>query len=279
MGAYNPQKAHAKSRLRKRMRRLQWMKIEEHQELRRFIVEKLKRKWNPDEISGRMRLEQKSCSVSKNSIYRWLYSYRGQRYCPLLYSKRWRRKTRKGSKKRALIPNRVDISKRYRGANNRTRYGHWEKDAIVSRQGVSASLAVVGERKSRLLIARKVKNLSPVDHEQATRKMLENKKSLSITRDNGIENVRYEQTPVPSFFCEPYSSWQKGSIENANKLIRIFFPKGTDFRTVTQAAVDKAILIINEKPRKILGYRSALEVASAAGIMMSIKSERVLLQG
>lgn len=276
---YDPQKAHAKARLRKRMRRLQWMKIEENQEVKRFIIEKLKRKWNPDEISGRMRLEKKPCCVSKNSIYRWLYSYRGQRYCPLLYSKRWRRKPRKSVKKRALIPNRVDISKRFQGAEKRTRYGHWEKDAIVSRQGVSASLAVVGERKSRLLVARKVKNMSPVDHEHATRKMLENKKSLSVTRDNGIENVHHEQTPVPSFFCEPYSSWQKGSIENANKLIRIFFPKGTDFRTVTQTAVDEAILIINEKPRRILGYRSALEVASAAGIMMSIKSEGVLLQG
>ena len=278
-GEYDPKKAQAKSWLRKRMRRLQWMKIEEQPELKQYIIEKLKLKWNPDEISGRMRLERKSWYVSKNSIYRWLYSCRGQRYCPLLYSKRWRRKPRKGSKKRVLIPNRVDISKRFRGADNRTRYGHWEKDAMVSRQGISASLAVAAERKSRLLAARKVRNMSPAEHELATGKMLRDKKSLSITRDNGIENIHHQQTLIPSFFCESYSSWQKGSIENANKLIRIFFPKGTDFRFVAQKEVDRIIKMINEKPRKILGYRSALEVAEKAGIITNIKSESVLLQG
>lgn len=278
-GEYDPKKANDKSRLRKRMRKLQWMKIEKIRELKRYIIAGLEKKWNPDEISGRMKLEKKPFQVSKNSIYRWLYSVRGQRYCHLLYSKRHYRKPRRVSKKRTLIPNRVDISRRSRGAENRTRYGHWEKDAVVSRVGVSASLAVAEERKSRLVTARKVKNMSPVDHEQATRKMLENKKTLSITRDNGIENTHHEKTSAPSFFCEPYSSWQKGGIENANKLIRSFFPKGTNFRLVTQTEVDHAVEIINNKPRKILKYKTALEVARVAGIITSIKSEGVLIQG
>ena len=255
------------------------MKIEENQELKNFIIEGLQKKWNPDEISGRMKLEKKLFKVSKNSIYRWLYSNRGQKYCHLLYSKRHYRKKRRSSKKRVLIPNRVDISKRFLGSENRTRFGHWEKDAVNSRQGVSASLAVMAERKSRLIQARKVRNMSPVNHEIATRKMLEQKKAASITRDNGIENTHHEETKIPSFFCEPYSSWQKGSVENSNKLIRIFFPKGTDFRFVKQEEVDTAIKIINEKPRRILGYRSALEVALAAGIITNIKSESVLIQG
>lgn len=278
-GRYNPKKAHEKSWLRKRMRRFQWMKIEEIPALKRYIIEGLRKKWNPDEISGRMRLEKNPWYVSKNSIYRWLYSNRGQRYCPLLYSKRYYRRKRVGLKKRTLIPNRVDISRRFKGADTRTRYGHWEKDAVVSKQGVSASLAVAEERKSRLLEARKVKNMSPVEHELATQKMLQEKKTLSITRDNGIENTHHEKTAIPSFFCEPYSSWQKGGVENGNKLLRIFFPKGTDFRWVTQTQVDQATKLINEKPRKILGYRTAFEVALAAGIITSIKSEGVLIQG
>lgn len=271
-GEYNPKKAENKSWLRKRMRKLQWMKIEEIPELKRYIVEGLKKKWNPDEISGRMRLEKKPWYVSKNSIYRWLYSSRGQRYCSLLYSKRYHRRKRTGSKKRTLIPNRIDISRRSRGATNRTRYGHWEKDAVNSKQGISASLATAEERKSRLVLARKVRNMSPVDHEIATQKMLEDKKALSITRDNGIENTHHQETEASSFFCEPYSSWQKGGIENANKLIRIFFPKGTDFRFVTQEEVDEAVRLINEKPRRILGFRTAYEVALAAGIITSINS-------
>jgi IS30 family transposase len=271
-GKYDPKKAEAKSHLRKRMRKLQWMKIEQIPELKQYIVSGLKNKWNPDEISGRMRLEKKQWFVSKNSIYRWLYSVRGQRYCPLLYSKRYHRRKRVGSKKRMLIPNRIDISKRFLGAENRTRYGHWEKDAVVSRQGISASLAVVQERKSRLLQARKVKNMSPVFHEAATQKMLQDKKAISITRDNGIENIYHRETQIPSFFCEPYSSWQKGSVENGNKLIRIFFPKGTDFRKISQEKVDLAVETINNKPRKILKYKTALEVARACGIINSIKS-------
>lgn len=278
-GSYDPKKAHAKSRLRKRRRRLQWMKIEENRELRQYIIKGLRNKWNPDEISGRMIKEKQPFFVSKNSIYRWLYSNRGQRYCPLLYSKRYHRRKRTGSKKRVLIPERVDISRRLLGCEHRTRYGHWEKDAIVSRQGISASLAVTKERKSRLVLAQKVKNMSPVDHERATRKMLEAKKVLSITRDNGIENIYHTETPIPSFFCRPYASWQKGGIENANKLIRRFFPKGTDFRFVTQEEVDQAIFLINNKPRKILKYKTALEVARAAGIIKSIKNESVLILG
>lgn len=278
-GEYNPKKADSKSWLRKRMRKIQWMKIEEIPELKEYIIEGLRKKWNPDEISGRMKLEKRPWYISKNSIYRWLYSSRGQRYCPLLYSKRFRRRKRTGSKKRTLIPNRVDISERSRGAENRTRYGHWEKDAVNSKQGISASLAVAEERKSRLMVATKVRNMSPVNHELATQKMLENKKALSITRDNGIENTHHQETETPSFFCEPYSSWQKGGIENGNKLIRVFFPKGTDFRFVTQNQVDQAVKLINEKPRRILGFRTAFEVALAAGIIKNINSESVLIEG
>lgn len=276
---YEAKQAQAKSRHRKRMRKRSWQKIEEVKELREYVIAGLRQKWNPDEISGRMRKEKKPWYVSKNSIYRWLYSNRGQAYCPLLYSKRYRRKPRKGSTKRTLIPQRVDISKRFKGAETRNRYGHWEKDAVVSRSGISASLATAQERKSRLVTARKVKNMSPIDHELATQKMLADKKSLSITRDNGIENIYHHKTSTPSFFCEPYSSWQKGGIENANKMIRAFFPKGTNFREVTQEQVDETVSIINNKPRKILKYQTAFEVALRAGIIPSIKSESVLILG
>lgn len=272
LSRYDSKKAQGKARHRKKMRKYHWQKIEEIRELRQYVIEGLKKKWNPDEISGRMRREKKPWPTSKNSIYRWLYSNRGQRYCPLLYSKRYRRKPRRGSKKRTLIPNRVDISRRFKGAEHRTRYGHWEKDAVVSRSGISASMATAQERRSRLVVARKVRNMSPVDHELATRKMLADKKALSITRDNGIENSYHQETGIPSFFCEPYSSWQKGGIENANKMIRAFFPKGTDFREVTQGQIDEAASIINNKPRKILGYQTAFEVALKAGIIPSIKS-------
>lgn len=269
-GVYQPQKAQAKAMFRKRMRRLQWMKIESSMELRLYVINGLEQKWNPDEIAGRIKDEQKPFRISKNSIYRWLYSVYGQRYCSLLYSKRYRRKPRRSSNKKVMIPNRVDISRRFKGANTRNRFGHWEKDAMVSRQGLATSLAVAHERKSRLVLARKVKNMSPAEHESATRRLLAGAKVLSITRDNGMENIYHQETGSPSFFCRPYASWQKGGIENANKLLRRFFPKGTNFRKVLKREIDEAVRLINNKPRKILKYKTALEVASAAGVISSV---------
>ena len=95
-----------------------------------------------------------------------------------------------------------------------------------------------------------------IEHLAADRTMFEDMKTLSVSRDNGIENREHEALGIPSFFCDPYSSWQKGGIENANKMLRRYFPKGTDFSEVSQGEVDRAVRLINEKPRRILGYRS-----------------------
>ena len=97
--------------------------------------------------------------------------------------------------------------------------------------------------------------------------MLENKKVLSITTDNGIEYKQHHNINTTMYFCDPYSSWQKGSVENVNKMIRRYFPKGTDFSKITSEQLKYVIDLINKKPRKILGYRTALEVAIEHGII------------
>jgi IS30 family transposase len=267
-GEYDPIKAHSKARVRKRMSKFQWMKIEENKELKQYIIIGLKKHWNPDEISGRMTKEKQPFYASKTAIYDWLRSNRGQYYCQYLYSKRYRKKKRKKNKTaRVMIPERVSIDKRFLGANNRTRYGHWEKDAIVSRKGGKGSLAVGQVRKSRLVVAAKTKTMSPKEHLMATKKMTNGLLVLSLTFDNGIENKNHKELGRPTFFCDSYSSWQKPEVENANKMIRRYFPKGTDFQTVSQKEVNRVVSIINNKPRKILGYRTALEVARASGVL------------
>lgn len=273
---YDPRRAHEKARLRLRFRRLQWRKIEERQELRHYIIKKLKVHWNPDEIAGKMKKDKTPFYASKTAIYDWLQSSRGQRYCRYLYSRRYRRKKRIAKSERVMIPNRIDITRRFKGAEHRTRYGHWEDDTVVSRKGARGGLKVGYERKARLVLGAKTESMSPEEHVAIERAMFQNVKTLSITRDNGIENKRHEALGIPSFFCRPYASWQKGGVENANKMIRRYFPKGTDFAEVSQRDVDHVISIINQKPRKILGYRSALEVARAAGI---INNTSVLFQG
>ncbi len=275
-GSYNPHKANTKASVRKKGRRFQYSKIEEYPEIKAIIIEKLKVHWNPDEIAGWLQANQPRWYISKSAIYTWLRTARGDRYCDLLYSERHYAKTQTKKTKRVLIPDRVGLEARSKGATHRTRYGHYERDTVVSKKGAPGGLATAQERKSRLLMARLVVDMSPLTHLQADQHLFANLVAYTITRDNGIENRAHLALGIPSFFCDPYSSWQKGGIENANKMIRRYFPKGTDFSLVTQVEVDQVLYIINNKPRKILGYRSSMELATRAGI---IKSESVLIEG
>jgi transposase, IS30 family len=274
-GTYDPLKASAKARVRKRYRRLEWSKINADPMLERLVVVKLRKHWNPDEIAGYLK-RTKRPYVSKTAIYEWLRTPRGERYCEYLYSKRKRVKKRKPKAKKVLIPNRVSIHERFAGANHRSRYGHWERDTVVSKKGCPGGVAAHQERKSRLLVGVKVGTMRPAEHAAATRTVAEIAIMKSASTDNGIENQAHESWGMPTFFCDSYSSWQKGGIENANKMLRRYFPKGTDFSTVTQAQVDRACAIINNKPRRILGYRSALEIAREANL---IKNSSVLTLG
>lgn len=268
-GEYDPIKANAKARLRKRMSKFQWKKIEENKELKQYIVFRLKKGWSPDEISGRMRKEKQPFYVSKTAIYEWLRSNRGQRYCRYLYSRRCYKKKREENKTiRVMIPGKASIDKRFSGANNRTRYGHWEKDALVSRKGDKSSLAVALERKSRLIVAQKTETMSPVEHIKTVKTMFNGLMVKSVSFDNGIENKNHQELDLPTFFCDPYSSWQKGGVENGNKMIRRYLPKKTNLSEVSQDFIDHIVSAINNKPRKILGYRTALEVARQSGVLL-----------
>lgn len=273
-GVYDPRKAEAKARLKKRLRRFQWSKIEEDPALKELISAKLQEHWNPDEIAGWLK-RRGGAYASKTAIYQWLGTARGERYRAHLYSKRKRPYRRKRRTKRVLIQNRVGIERRFAGATNRTRYGHWERDTVMG-AAHAPGVATHTERKSRLLVARKVSSMRPEEHARVTRSLSRHFRVESVTMDNGIENRDHEGMGATAFFCDPYSSWQKGTVENANKMLRRYFPKGTDFSRVSQAELDCAVSLINNKPRKILGYRSALEVARAAGVILN---ESVLIQG
>src|SRR3989338_1484402 len=170
-GKYDPKKADKKARVSLRNRRFQWRKINQDKELKKCIVRGLKDHWNPDEISGRMKKEKKPFYASKTAIYEWLRTARGNRYCEYLYSERYYKKKRTKKTERVMIPDRVSIDMRSLGALNRSRYGHWEKDAVCSGKNGSGSLAVVQERKSRYIDAEKVSGFSPQKHNMAIMEM------------------------------------------------------------------------------------------------------------
>ena len=174
-----------------------------------------------------------------------------------------------------MIPDRTGIEQRPESATLRLETGHYEFDSVVSskRSGSNYALAVITERNTRLVRAKLVPNLRPRNYAQTIANLSDDLRILSFTTDNGIENKHHSEitkkTGATVFFTDPYSSWQKGSVENANKMLRRYFPKGTDFSTVSQTDVDEALTRINNKPRKILGYKSSLQVAKEKGLFVS----------
>ncbi len=272
-GSYKASRAKQKAYVRRKYATYQGKKIQENNKLRLFIIARLKDHWNPDEIAGYLRNNPAlGIYVSKTAIYEWLRSSWGQQYCRYLYSKRYRQKPRKKTMAHKVISARVSIANRPKGAANRSRYGHWEQDAVVSskRSGSTASLSVLQERKSRYVYALLRPNMKPHEHTAAAIQLTAKAKIVSITYDNGIENRSHQtlhEYGVATFFTDPYSSWQKGGVENANKMLRRYFPKGTDFATISQTDVVDALWRINNKPRKILGYKSSLQVAKEKGLL------------
>jgi len=267
---YDAAAADHKAYVRRKYAKFQGKKIQEHDQLREYVIARLRDHWNPDEISGAMKQDRLPFYASKTTIYEWLYSEWGQPYCKLLYTKRPRPKKPRLRTEKQMIPNRVGIAKRPLGATHRTRYGHWEGDTVVSgkRTGSTVALVVAVERKTRYVAAQKIPNLKPASFNGAIQAMQKSSaKMLSLSLDNGIENRWHGQLSIPAYFCDPYSSWQKGSVENANKMIRRYLPKGMDLATVTPDHLQAILGIINNKPRKILGYKSALDMAKEKGVL------------
>jgi IS30 family transposase len=278
-GKYVAARAKQKAYVRRKYARYQGKKIQETAQLREYITAGLQAGWNPDEISGAMRREEQPFYASKTAIYEWLYSAWGQAYCQYLPSRRYRPKKRRARRApQNHIPARVSIAERPVAAQDRREPGHWEYDSVVSskRSGSTSALAVACERSTRLVTATLVPNLRPAPFAETIAHQLRRAHVATLTTDNGIENRHHavvsKKTGAPVFFTDPYSSWQKGGVENANKMLRRYFPKGTDFSTVKQADVVNALTRINNKPRKILGYKSSLEVASEKGVLLDAVS-------
>lgn len=269
-GVYKPASAKIKSYLKRKYAKYQGKKIQESLDLRWYIIVRLQAHWNPDEIAGAMKQEKQPFYASKTAIYEWLRSEWGQYYCQFLDSRRYNARKRKPKVERPMIPDRASITERPLGATNRSRYGHWEGDTMVSgkRTSSTAALVVTVERKTRFVAARAIPNLKPEsfngavgDIQTAVAKM------YSLSLDNGIENRHHARLSVPAYFCDPYSSWQKGSVENVNRMIRRYLPKGTNLAAVTPTRLQAILWIINNKPRKILGYKSALQLATEKGVL------------
>lgn len=242
--------------VRRKYARYQRKKINEISELENFVIVCLKHGLSPEAISGRMRRLKKPWYASKTAIYEWLYSTYGQRYCRYLLTRRsGRRKRRSKKMKRQIIPHRISIDER----SHRMGMYDYEGDTIVCSQSTTA-IVTLHNPLTLYTDARRVPNLKPAVVARAFRDMLSAIRIRSLTLDNGLENRLHHTLHVQTYFCDPYSSWQKPGVENANRLIRRLVQKGSDIQRYSHARITSFIARLNNIPRKKLGWLTPNEV-------------------
>lgn len=262
-GKYDPAKAHIKAVKKRRKSKYQGMKIRENPELENFVTNKMKSYWSPEEIAGRIKNIGSGMEyVSAPSIYKYLYSSHGQYLHSYLYSGRWCKRKRYGIKgpKKTKIPNRVSIEKRPKIVAKRTRFGDFEGDTLGRIRRDSEVIVGSVERISRFLVIDKVPGLKyAVD---GLKKCLSPYQNVieTLTLDNGPENARYEELGIKTFFCHPYSSWEKATMENSFCRLRRFIPKGSSLNDYGNADISRFAELMNDTPRKCLNYRTPKEV-------------------
>lgn len=257
-GRYDATNAQWKADQKRRLAKYQGMKVEGDPKLRVYVIRGLESGQSPDAISGRMRRDGEPFFASKNAIYAWLYSSWGQRYTPLLCSRRAKRRRRRGKRpKRSMIPDRIsfrDVAVPITA----------EADQAVSSKN-TAAIAVAAKRGSRFLLATKVPNHTPRAMCRAIRRLDARSPLGQTIADNGIENKGHARWGVPVCFADPHAPWQKPLVEESIGLLRRwFFPKKTtDWNRVSPRQLATAVGILNRKYRKSLGYQSAAEVEAA----------------
>jgi IS30 family transposase len=272
---YRARKAGVKAQgIRHRQKQLKILEADER--LRNYVIENLKLKWSPQEIAKRLKLAyplDMTMRASYETIYTYLYCLpRGSLKKELLKCLRQERKFRHNRKavhaKRSSIVDAISISERPQEALGRIIPGHWEGDLIVGKDNLSAMGTLV-ERVTRYLLLVPLKNKDAYRVRIAFAKAIKNiprhlKKSL--TYDRGTEMAQHklftQNTKIQVYFCDPHSPWQRGTNENTNGLIRQYFPKKTDFKTVSKKQIQLVQDQLNDRPRKVLEYYKPDEVFS-----------------
>lgn len=233
--------------------------------LLRYILKYLKLKWSPEIIAAIWSRAHPENTISHTFIYNLIASHRKEWKKYLIYKGKHKMKTSHTSK--TIIPYRVDISERPQEISARNTFGDWEADTVVSARGGKSCLAVFVERKTRLYKIVKMKNKSANEMLSATIKALKHFTVRTITYDNGSENVNHylvnQILGCKSYFCRPYRSSDKGSIENRNKILRQFLPKKTNFDLISDFHIANIEAAINNRPLKLLDWASPFQLSFA----------------
>ena len=262
---------HAQAFAARRATKTNRRKLEKDRELRQYVVRKLKRKWSPDQIAGRLKHHPppalRGATVSHEAIYDWIYDEdHGQ---PWLYHqlrrKHWVRRAH-GSRKhhKPAIPDRVSIHDRPEDVTMNTTIGHFESDSIVGR-GKRQGLSVQYLRRLQYAKLHRILGFGAEATQDALVASVEAFPAgfvKTMTFDNGTENVRHtglKPYGIATYFCDPDSPWQTGGVENMTGLIRQYIPKGRRLETVSDDELRTIETDLNDRPRKGLTYQTPNE--------------------
>jgi len=246
--------------------------------IRAYTIEKMKLGWSPEQISLRLPMDHKGQEISYEAIYQFVYAQIHREgygkiiegcedlrpFLPRRQKRRGIKGFRKGQKtERPLLPS---IEDRPKEVDKRKEIGHWEDDTMVSKQS-TGRFKTINERVTGLVFIEKMKNGSIEESNRAVFEKLKDVPFLyrqTLTRDRGTENYGYKELEdalnVSCFFAHPYCSYERGSNENINGLIRRYFPKGTDLAKITEKEVARVEYLLNTRPRKRLEGLTPYEV-------------------
>jgi IS30 family transposase len=243
-----------------------------------YVGERLRNRWSPEQIAGRLSqhapADLEGRSISHTTIYRWIWSdpERSQQLRPFLrIARKPRRKPYGQPSRQGQIAGKRSIEERPKDTNERQRLGDWEGDTVVGKGRKGFVLTCV-DRASRFLISRKVDVCAAEPVAQKLRQSLRRlpaDKRRTLTLDNGREFARpielARRLRLDVFFAHPYHSWERGTNENTNGLLRQYLPKGTDLSQVTSDQLRAYVRQLNHRPRKCLHYKTPFEVFHPKG--------------
>lgn len=234
-----------------------------------IVEQKLKANWSPEQVAGWLKASQCTLRVCAQTIYDWIYRFRHDLLGHLHCRKGKYRRTRENTLRKAFRDKQKEsrrITARPAHVLARKRYGHWEGDTVRGK-GNSGCIATFVERKSGYLLAVKLQRGTASAFAQAATgsfAAVPLRYKQTLTLDNGTEMSNYEaierSTSLRLYFAHPYHSWERGTNENTNGLLRFYFPKQMGFAHLTQRQLDAAVREINTRPRKRLGYKSPEQV-------------------
>lgn len=254
-----------------------------------YVRTGLYQRWSPQQIAQRLKFDHPrnpSMRISHEAIYQWVYADPALWHEQLRYRHRRRKPHRPaGAAKPGQIVGRIGIEERPAVVERRQRLGDWESDTLLGATG-RGGLATHVERRTRLLLAVKLDDRGATHFARrslgafhaaglTSQAVPKSRCCRTLTADNGKEFADFKLLEkglgLRVYFARPYASWERGTCENTNGLLRDYFPKGTDFTTVSKRQVARAVRSINNRPRKCLGYRTPAEVFSRlAGVALRI---------